>query len=575
MLKKLLSCVGKYKKPAILSPLFITCEVVIEIFIPLLMSKIIDIGINGGGGIPYILKTGGLMVVMSIFSLLFGVLSGRFASVASTGFAKNVRVKMFDKIQDFSFKNVDKFSTSSLVTRMTTDVTFLQNAFMMVIRMMVRSPIMLVSATVLAFSINARLSCIFLIAIPILAAALITISIKAFPRFKEMFLKYDDMNSAVQESLVAIRVVKAFDRGEYENEKFADAAQKLCNAQRRAERVLILNMPIMQLVMYSCILTVLWFGGNLIAVGNMLTGELLSFISYISQILMSLMGLSMCFVSIVMSRASIVRVCEVLEEEPDIKAVPDGKQTVANGEISFENVSFSYSGNLNNMTLVDLDFKISSGETIGVIGGTGSGKTSLVQLIPRLYDVTEGSVKVGGCDVREYNIESLRDAVAMVLQNNVLFSGTIAENLRWGNAEATDEELKAACRCAAAHDFIASFPDGYQTVLGQGGVNLSGGQKQRLCIARALLKKPKIIILDDSTSAVDTATDRKIRTMFRTELSDTTKIIIAQRISSISDADRIIVLDDGKINAIGTHKELLKTNEIYKEVYESQQKGDE
>ncbi len=575
MLRKLLKCVREYKKTAILSPVFITFEVIIEIFIPLLMSKIIDIGINGGGGIPYILKTGAFMVVMSILSLVFGVLSGRFASVAGTGFAKNVRIKMFEKIQDFSFKNVDKFSTSSLVTRLTTDVTFLQNAFMMVIRMMVRSPIMLVSATVLAFSINARLSCIFLVAIPILAGALISISLKAFPRFKEMFLKYDNMNSAVQESLVAIRVVKAFDRGEYENEKFAASAEKLRDAQRRAERILILNMPIMQLVMYACIITMLWFGGNLIAGGRMLSGELLSFISYISQILMSLMGLSMCFVSIVMSRASIVRVCEVLDEEPDIKDVSGGKTTVENGEISFENVSFSYSGDLKNSALSGLNFKISSGETIGILGGTGSGKTSLVQLIPRLYDVTEGSVSVAGTDVREYNIEALRDSVAMVLQNNVLFSGTIAENLRWGNESATQEELEAACRCAAAHDFISSFPEGYETLLGQGGVNLSGGQKQRLCIARALLKKPKIIILDDSTSAVDTATDKKIRSMFRTELSDVTKIIIAQRITSISDADRIIVLDDGKINAIGTHQQLLETNEIYKEVYESQQKGEE
>ena len=575
MLKKLLKCVGKYKKPAILSPLSISCEVVIEIFIPLLMSKIIDVGINGDGGIPYILKMGGFMVALSALSLLFGVLSGRFASVAATGFAKNVRIKLFEKIQDFSFKNVDKFSTSSLLTRMTTDVTFLQHAFMMVIRMMVRSPIMLISATVMAFSINFRLSSIFFVAIPVLAAALIGISVKAFPLFKEMFQKYDGMNSTVQESLIAIRVVKAFNRGEYENEKFDAAATGLCEAQRRAERILILNMPIMQLVMYACIIAVLWFGGNIISVGGMLPGELLSFISYISQILMSLMGLSMCFVSIVMSRASVVRVCEVLDEEPDIKDVEEGKSTVENGEISFENVSFSYFGDINNCALSDINFKISSGETIGIIGGTGSGKTSLVQLIPRLYDVTEGKVLVAGADVRDYNLTALRDAVAMVLQKNVLFSGTISENLRWGNEDATDEQLEHASRMAAAHDFITSFPDGYETLLGQGGVNLSGGQKQRLCIARALLKKPKIIILDDSTSAVDTATDKQIRKMFRTELPDITKIIIAQRISSISDCDRIIVLDDGRVNAIGTHEELLKTNEIYKEVYESQQKGEE
>ncbi len=572
MLKKLLKCVGKYKLPAILSPIFISLEVVMEIFIPLLMAKIIDVGINGGGGVGYIVKVGGLMVLMSMLSLTFGVLSGRFASVAGTGFAKNVRKKMFDKIQDFSFANVDKFSTASLVTRLTTDVTFVQHAFMMVIRMMVRSPVMLISATVMAFSINSGLARVFLVAIPVLACALIFISVKAFPRFKQMFTKYDGMNSAVQESLVAIRVVKAYDRGEYENEKFSKAAQDVMDAQRRAERVLIMNMPIMQTVMYACIITVLWLGGNLIAVGNMGTGELISFISYITQILMSLMGLSMCFVSIIMSRASMARICEVLDEEVDIKNCENGKKTVENGEIVFKNVYFSYSKDKENSALSDISFRIKSGETIGIIGGTGSGKTSLVQLIPRLYDVTDGSVSVAGVDVREYDIEALRGAVAMVLQNNVLFSGTILENLRWGKEDATLTEVKEACRSAAADEFIESFPDGYETYLGQGGVNLSGGQKQRVCIARALLKKPKIIILDDSTSAVDTATDKKIRDAFKHELSDTTKIIIAQRVSSISDADRIIVLDDGGVNAIGTHEELLSSNEIYREVFESQQK---
>lgn len=572
MLKKLLGCVGKYKWPAILSPVFISLEVVMEIFIPLLMSKIIDVGINGGAGVGYIVKVGGLMVLMSMLSMVFGVLSGRFASIAGTGFAKNVRKKMFDKIQDFSFANVDKFSTGSLLTRMTTDVTFVQHAFMMVIRMMVRSPVMLVSATVMAFSINSGLARVFLIAIPVLASALTIISIKAYPRFRAMFTKYDGMNSAVQESLVAIRVVKAYNRGEYENEKFSKAANDVMNAQRRAERVLIMNMPIMQIVMYACIIAVLWFGGNLIYAGNMGTGELISFISYITQILMSLMGLSMCFVSIVMSRASIARICEVLDEEVDIKNKEGGKNTVENGEIEFKNVSFSYAKDKGNSVLSDVSFKINSGETIGIIGGTGSGKTSLVQLIPRLYDVEGGNVLVSGTDVRDYDLEALRGEVAMVLQNNVLFSGTILENLRWGNENATLEEIKAACSSAAADDFIESFPDGYETYLGQGGVNLSGGQKQRVCIARALLKKPKIIILDDSTSAVDTATDKKIREAFRTGLSDTTKIIIAQRVSSVSDADRIIVLDDGKINAIGTHDELLSLNEIYREVFESQQK---
>ncbi|MBQ9984706.1 MAG: ABC transporter ATP-binding protein [Oscillospiraceae bacterium] len=572
MLTKLLKCVGKYKLPAVLSPIFISLEVVMEIFIPLLMAKIIDVGIKGSGGISYIIKVGGLMVLMSMLSLIFGVLSGKYASIASTGFAKNVRKKMFDKIQDFSFANVDRFSTASLVTRLTTDITFVQHAFMMVIRMMVRSPVMLISATVMAFSINSKLARVFLVAIPVLACALITVSIKAFPLFRQMFTKYDNMNSAVQESLVAIRVVKAYDRGEYEDEKFAKAASDVMDAQRRAERILIMNMPIMQIVMYACIITVLWLGGNLIAVGGMDTGELISFISYITQILMSLMGLSMCFVSIIMSRASIVRICEVLDEDVDIKNNVEGKTSVENGEIVFDKVSFSYSKDKAKLALRDISFTIGSGETIGIIGGTGSGKTSLVQLIPRLYDVTEGNIYVGGTDVRDYDLEALRSSVAMVLQNNVLFSGTIAENLRWGYENATEEELEAACRSAAAHDFITAFPDGYETFLGQGGVNLSGGQKQRVCIARALLKKPKIIILDDSTSAVDTATDKKIRDAFRSELSNTTKIIIAQRISSISDADRIIVLDDGAVNAIGTHDELLASNEIYREVYESQQK---
>ena len=572
MIRKLLGCVGKYKLPAILSPIFISCEVIMEIFIPLLMSKIIDVGIKGGGGVGYIVKVGGLMVLMSLLSLTFGVLSGKYASIASTGFAKNVRKRMFDKIQDFSFANVDKFSTASLVTRLTTDVTFVQHAFMMVIRMMVRSPVMLVSATVLAVSINAELARVFFVAIPVLAVALTFISIKAFPRFKQMFTKYDAMNSSVQESLVAIRVVKAYAREDYENGKFAKAAQGVMDAQRRAERVLIMNMPIMQVVMYLCIIAVLWMGGNLISIGGMETGELISFISYITQILMSLMGLSMCFVSIVMSRASIVRICEVLDEDIDIKNNIAGKTEVENGEIIFDNVSFSYSGNKNNCALENVSFKINSGETIGMIGGTGSGKTTLVSLIPRLYDVSEGSVFVGGCDVREYDLNALRDSVAMVLQNNVLFSGTIEENLRWGNEGATREEVEVACRSAAAHDFISAFPDGYETRLGQGGVNLSGGQKQRVCIARALLKKPKIIILDDSTSAVDTATDKKIRDAFRVSLADTTKIIIAQRVASVSDADKIIVLDDGGINAIGTHEELLRTNEIYREIHDSQQK---
>ena len=569
---KLLKYVGKYKLPSILAPVFIIFEVILEIFIPLLMSKIIDVGINGNAGISYIVKVGALMIFMSLFSLLFGVLSGKYASFAGSGFAKNLRGALFNKIQDFSFANVDRFSTSSLVTRLTTDVTFVQHAFMMIVRMLVRAPVMLVSATVLAISINSDLARIFFVAIPVLGIALITISLKAFPKFKEMFKRYDRMNSSVQESLIAIRVVKAYVREEHEEGKFSDAALSLCEAQRRAERVLIWNMPIMRFVMYACIILVLLLGGNLIAVGGMETGELISFISYITQILMSLMALSMCFVSIVMSRASITRIREVLDEKIDIKDNEGGKREVKNGEIVFDKVSFAYGEDKSSVALSDISFSIKSGETIGIIGGTGSGKTSLVQLIPRLYDVTEGSVSVAGTDVREYDLETLRNAVSMVLQNNVLFSGTIIENLRWGNSEATQEEVERACKAASAHDFIMAFPDGYDTLLGQGGVNLSGGQKQRVCIARALLKKPKIIILDDSTSAVDTATDKKIREAFRNELPDVTKLIIAQRITSVSDADRIIVLDDGEINAIGTHDELLAGNEIYREVYDSQQK---
>ncbi len=573
MLRNLLPCIGKYKKYAFAAPLCVVLEVILEIFVPFLMSKIIDVGINGDGGVPYIVKIGVLMIIMSAFSLLCGALSGRFASVASTGFSKNVRKRLFDKIQDFSFANVDKFSTASLVTRMTTDVTFLQNSFMMIIRMMVRAPVMLVSATVLAISINAELAVVFLVAIPVLGAAVFLIGTKAHPMFMRMFKKYDGMNASVQESLIAIRVVKAYNRGEYENEKFASAASSLCTAQRRAERILILNMPIMQLVMYACIIAVLWLGGNMIASGSMLTGELVSFISYISQILVALMMISMCFVGIVMSRASVNRICEVLDEEIDIKEENDGLCAVLHGGISFENVTFSYSGDEKKAALSDINLEIKPGETVGIIGGTGSGKTSLVQLIPRLYDATVGTVKVGGEDVRSYKLEPLRDAVAMVLQNNVLFSGTILDNIKWGNENADDGEIKRVCRAAAAHDFIMSFPEGYGTYLGQGGVNVSGGQKQRLCIARALLKKPKILILDDSTSAVDTATDSKIREAFRKELPDTTKIIIAQRISSVSDADKIIVLDDGKISAVGTHDELLVSSDIYREVFASQQKA--
>lgn len=572
MIDKIIPCLGKYKKYALLTPIMVIGEVILEVFIPFLMAKIIDVGI-ANADVAYIAKIGSLMVLMALISLFFGALSGRFASLASTGLAAGIRKKLFYKIQDFSFANVDKFSTASLITRLTADVTSTQTAFMMVIRMLVRAPIMLVSATIMAVSINANLSTVFLFAIPFLGGAMGIISYLAFPRFQKMLEKYDSMNSSVQENLVAIRVVKAFVRRDYENEKFEEAANTLRDAQIKAERIVITGMPIMMFTMYACTILIAWFGGNLVIAGDMQTGELFSFISYISQILMSLMMISFAFIGIVMSRASIKRILEVLDEEIDIKNNEESEITANDGSIFFDNVSFSYARKSDNLTLDNVNLKINSGETVGIIGGTGSAKTTLVQLIPRLYDVLEGRILVGGHDVRNYSLDSLRNNVAMVLQKNVLFSGTIKENLKWGNENATDEEIIAACKAAQAHDFISEMPGGYETDLGQGGVNVSGGQKQRICIARALLKNPKILILDDSTSAVDTATDSKIRQSFKENLQNTTTIIIAQRISSVSEADKIIVLNDGKIDGVGTHEELLATNEIYKEVYESQQKG--
>jgi ATP-binding cassette, subfamily B, multidrug efflux pump len=576
MIKKLAACIGEYKKYAILTPVVMVGEVLMEILIPFVMAKIIDIGILGNGGITYILRMGILMISMALVSLCFGALGGKLAATASMGFAKNLRKKLFDKVQDFSFANVDKFSTSSLVTRLTTDVTNTQNAFMMLIRMAVRAPIMLIGATIMAVIINADLSSVFLVAIPVLGVALYLIMTKAHPRFVVMLKLYDRMNSDVQENLVGIRVVKAFVREEYEKSKFSMSADAVRKAQVRAEKLIILNNPIMQLSMYGCILAILWFGGNLVMEGSFEIGQLSSFINYITQILMSLMMISMVFIMLVISRASITRIIEVLDEKIDIKNNETGLNClVEDGSIEFNNVSFSYAKDKDNLTLSGINFCINSGETIGIIGGTGSAKTTLVSLIPRLYDVMEGEIKVGGHNVKDYNLETLRNEVAMVLQKNVLFSGTIRENLKWGNEKATEEEIIDACKSAQAHDFILSFPGGYDTDLGQGGVNVSGGQKQRLCIARALLKKPKIVILDDSTSAVDTATDSKIRQAFKEKLSDTTTIIIAQRISSVSEADRILVLEDGKIDAFASHGELIKNNKIYREVYESQQKGDE
>lgn len=562
----------KYKWSTIFAPLSIIAEVLLEITIPVLMSRIVDNGIPNKD-IAYIVKIGLLMVIMAIAGMCAGALSSRLAAKASMGFASELRSGLFKSVQRFSFSNVDRFSSASLVTRLTTDVTNAQNAFQMCIRMLVRAPVMLVGATIMAFSINSSLVSVFLITIPILAATLFIITKMAHPRFIAMLKKYDGLNSTVQENLISIRVVKSFVRSAYEKDKFKNANDGLMNASLRAEKVVIFNMPIMQLSVYACIIAILWFGGNMIAAGNMETGELISFINYVTQILMSLMTICMVFTNIVISRASLSRIIEVLNEQPDIKDSAKEDIPVNDGSIEFKNVTFSYYSTAEEVNLKNINVKIHSGETIGIIGGTGSAKSTLVQLIPRLYDADEGEVLVGGRNVRDYKLKTLRSSVAMVLQKNVLFSGTIKENLRWGNAQATDEEIEAACKAACAHDFITSFPNGYETELGQGGVNVSGGQKQRLCIARALLCKPKILILDDSTSAVDTATDARIRDALKTALKGATKLIIAQRITSVCEADRIIVMDDGRISDIGTHEELLKRNEIYREVYTSQQKG--
>ena len=568
----------KYIFFTFLAPLTMMGEVAMEVVIPLLMAKIVDVGI-ASHNIQYVVQTGLLMIGAACLSLTFGILSGRFAALASTGFSHNLRRNLFGKVQDLAFSNMDKFGTASLVTRLTSDVTNAQNTYQMVIRICVRSPAMLVFAVVMSFNIDRELASFLLIVIPVLGAILALIGFMAFPRFREMLKQYDSLNSNVQENLTGIRVVKSFVQEKTESMKFSATAEKLRNAQLKAERIIIFNMPVLQLTMYACIILLLWSGGNRIIAGSMQPGELISFLTYINQILMSLMMISMIFVMLILSRASISRIMEVLDEEPAIKepAATAGsgeatQQNIQSGSVEFQNVSFSYTEQ-GTPVLSNINLTIPSGTTVGIIGGTGSSKSTLVQLIPRLYDVTGGKVLVDGKDVRSLSLETLRQAVGMVLQKNVLFSGTIRENLLWGDKKASQQEIEIACQHADADEFIKSFPQGYETVLGQGGVNLSGGQKQRLCIARALLTKPRILILDDSTSAVDTATDARIRQSLRTSLPDTTKIIIAQRITSIQDADMIVVLDDGSIAATGTHTQLLETCGIYREVYESQQKG--
>lgn len=572
MIKKLFTSVREYKKDSILSPLFVMLEIVMEVLIPFLMAKLIDYGIDKGN-LQVVLKIGTFLIFSTIFSLIFGALAGKFAAVASSGFAKNLRHDMYYSVQNFSFANIDKFSTPSIVTRLTTDVTNVQNAYQMIIRIAVRSPVMLVFSLIMAFTVNQKVSLIFLVLIPFLGFSLFFIISKVHPTFKKVFQTYDKLNRVVQENLRAIRVVKSYVREDHEKEKFNNISEDIYKNFTRAEKILAFNSPLIQFSMYTCLLLISWFGARLIISHEMTTGELMSLIFYSTQILMSLMMLSMVFVMITMARSSAERISELLDEKVDLTNPENPVMEVKNGDIHFSNVNFSYAKDKNKLCLSNINIQIKSGETIGIIGGTGSSKTSLVQLIPRLYDSTEGSVSVGGIDVKNYDLETLRNQVAMVLQKNVLFSGTIKENLRWGNRNASDVDIIHMCQLAQAHDFIISFPKGYDTYVEQGGTNLSGGQKQRICIARALLKNPKILILDDSTSAVDTKTDSLIRNAFRTDLPNTTKIIIAQRISSIEDSDKIIVMDNGKIHGIGTHIELLESNSIYQEVYDSQVKG--
>lgn len=572
MIKRLSQCIREYKKDAILSPLYVLVESLLDVAIPFVMAGLIDKGIEAGN-MSMILRYGAILVGFALVALTFGALSGRSCARATAGFARNLRHDMFHHLQVYSFSNIDKFSSAGLVTRLTTDVSNVQNAFMMIIRTLIRCPAMLIFAMVMSFRINHDISLIFLAVIPILGVGLYLIIKHVHPVFERVFKTYDRLNGVVQENLSGIRVVKNFVREDHEIEKFDTISGTIYKDFSLAERILALNSPLMQGCVYACMILVSWLGAKQIVIGNMSTGNLMSFFTYIMQILSSLMMLSMVFVMITMSRASAERIVEVLDEESDITNCDNPVYEVKDGSVEFTDVSFSYAKRPDKTVLDDIDLIIPFGQTVGIIGGTGSSKSSLVQLIPRLYDVTGGCVKVGGVDVRNYDLQTLRHNVAMVLQKNTLFSGTIKENLRWGNPDATDEELVHACRLAQADDFISTFPDGYDTYIEQGGTNVSGGQKQRLCIARAILRKPKILILDDSTSAVDTKTDALIRQAFREEIPNTTKIIIAQRISSVMDADQIVVMDNDRINACGTHEELLANNEIYREVYESQQKG--
>ena len=572
MIKTLLAQVKEFKKASFLTPVFMILEVVVETLIPLVMADMIDHGVEAGN-ISYLYQRGAIMALLAVAGLVTGILGGKYGAYASSGFARNLRKAMYTNIQTYSFSNIDKFSTASLITRLTTDVTNLQNAYQMILRMCTRAPASLICAMAMAFMINARVASIYLIAVIFLGCFLVFIMRKATKYFQEVFEKYDDLNASVQENINAVRVVKAYVREDYETTKFQKACNKVYEMFVRAEKLVVMNMPVMQFTVYACILGISWLGAKMIVGGSLTTGELMSLLTYCMNILMSLMMLSMVFVMVTMSAASAERVSEVINEKADLADPQNPVMEVADGSIVFDHVDFSYKKDSKEPVLKDINLSIHAGETIGIIGGTGSAKSSLVNLISRLYDVSSGSVKVGGVDVRKYHMDSLRNQVAVVLQKNVLFSGTILENLRWGDKDASEEECRRVCQLACADDFIEKMPDKYHTYIEQGGTNVSGGQKQRLCIARALLKKPKVLILDDSTSAVDTATDARIRKAFAEEIPDTTKLIIAQRISSIQSADRIIVMDEGRISGFGTHEELMKNNAIYQEVYNSQIKG--